>query len=53
MVALSAGGNNPGLLAAQAIEFGAEVIGVARGTTAQDVQLALYVEAKRRGFGAS
>jgi 1-deoxy-D-xylulose-5-phosphate reductoisomerase len=48
--ALSAGGAQPELLAAQAIEFQVEAVGVARGTTAQDVQLALYAEAQRRGY---
>jgi 1-deoxy-D-xylulose-5-phosphate reductoisomerase len=50
IVGLSAGGLQPRLLAEQAIEFGVEVIAVARGTTAQDVQLALYAEAQRRGY---
>jgi 1-deoxy-D-xylulose-5-phosphate reductoisomerase len=48
--ALSAGGAHPELLAAQAIDFGVEAVGVARGTVAQDVQLALYAEAQRRGY---
>jgi 1-deoxy-D-xylulose-5-phosphate reductoisomerase len=48
--AVSAGGAQPELLAAQAIEFGVEAVGVARGTVAQDVQLALYAEAQRRGY---
>jgi 1-deoxy-D-xylulose-5-phosphate reductoisomerase len=48
--AVSAGGARPELLAAQAIEFGVEAVGVSRGTTAQDVQLALYAEAQRRGY---
>jgi 1-deoxy-D-xylulose-5-phosphate reductoisomerase len=50
VVGLSAGGAQPRLLAEQAVEFGAEVVGVSRGTTAQDVQLALYAEAQRRGY---
>jgi 1-deoxy-D-xylulose-5-phosphate reductoisomerase len=50
VVALAAGGTQPRLLAEQAVEFGVEVIGVSRGTTAQDVQLALYAEAQRRGY---
>jgi 1-deoxy-D-xylulose-5-phosphate reductoisomerase len=36
-------------LAAQAIEFGVEAVAVSRATAAQDVQLALYAEAKRAG----
>jgi 1-deoxy-D-xylulose-5-phosphate reductoisomerase len=48
--AVSAGGGRPEALAAQAIEFGVDAVGVSRGTTAQDVQLALYAEAQRRGY---
>jgi 1-deoxy-D-xylulose-5-phosphate reductoisomerase len=48
--ALGAGGTQPELLAAQAIEFGVDAVGVSRGTVAQDVQLALYAEAQRRGY---
>ncbi len=47
---LAAGGGNPGLLAAQALELGAEVVAVERGSAAQDVQLACYAEAQRRGY---
>jgi len=50
VVALAAGGSDPALLAAQAIRHGVELVAVARGTSAQDVQLALYAEAKRRGW---
>lgn len=50
VVGLAAGGANPGLLASQAIEFKVPVIAVARGSVAQDVQLALYAEAQRRGY---
>jgi 1-deoxy-D-xylulose-5-phosphate reductoisomerase len=50
VVALAAGGDRPDLLAAQAIELGVEAVGVARATAAEDVQLALYAEAKRRGY---
>jgi 1-deoxy-D-xylulose-5-phosphate reductoisomerase len=48
--AISAGGAQPQLLATQAIELGVDAVGVARGTNAQDVQLALYAEAQRRGY---
>jgi 1-deoxy-D-xylulose-5-phosphate reductoisomerase len=48
--AVSAAGSRPELLAAQAIEFGVEAVGVSLGTSAQDVQLALYAEAQRRGY---
>ncbi|WP_286689183.1 MULTISPECIES: 1-deoxy-D-xylulose-5-phosphate reductoisomerase [unclassified Aeromicrobium] len=50
VVALAAGGADPALLAAQAIRHEVEVVAVARATSAQDVQLALYAEAKRRGW---
>lgn len=50
VVALAAGGANPQLLAEQAIAHHVPVVAVAQGRAAQDVQLALYAEAKRRGF---
>ncbi len=50
VVGLSAGGSRPELLAAQAIEFGVAAVALARGTTAQDLQLALYAAAQRRGY---
>ena len=52
VVALAAGGDQPALLAEQALEFGVGVVAVAKGTAAQDVQLALYAEAQRRGYRA-
>jgi 1-deoxy-D-xylulose-5-phosphate reductoisomerase len=50
VVGLAAGGARPELLASQALEFGVEVVAVARAGAAEDVQLALYAEAQRRGF---
>ena len=50
VVGLAAGGTRPELLAAQAIEFGVAVVAIARGTTAQDVQLALYAAAQKKGY---
>ncbi|MCW2770548.1 MAG: 1-deoxy-D-xylulose-5-phosphate reductoisomerase [Aeromicrobium sp.] len=50
VVALSAGGANPRLLAEQAIAFDVPLVAVARGSAAEDVQLALYAEAQRRGY---
>jgi 1-deoxy-D-xylulose-5-phosphate reductoisomerase len=50
VVALGAGGGNVDLLATQALELGVEVVGVARASTAQDLQLAFYAEASRRGY---
>jgi len=49
-VGLAAGGGRPDVLAAQALEFGVEAVAVARATAAEDVQLAFYVEASRRGY---
>ncbi|GAA0632065.1 1-deoxy-D-xylulose-5-phosphate reductoisomerase [Sporichthya brevicatena] len=52
VVGLGAGGGNVDLLAAQALEFGVEVVGVARAGAAQDLQLAFYAEAQKRGWSA-
>ena len=49
VLALAAGGTDPALLAAQALELEVDVVAVSRATAAQDVQLALYAEAQRRG----
>jgi 1-deoxy-D-xylulose-5-phosphate reductoisomerase len=50
VLAISAGGDNVGLLAKQALEFEVEVVGVAKATVAQDLQLAFYAEAQRRDY---
>jgi 1-deoxy-D-xylulose-5-phosphate reductoisomerase len=50
VVALAAGGGDPRLLASQAVEFGAAVVAVSQGTAAEDVHLALFAEAQRRGY---
>ena len=50
VVALGAGGGNVATLAAQALELGVEAVGVARSSTAQDLQLAFYAEASKRGY---
>lgn len=52
VVALAAGGSRPDLLAAQALEHGADVVAVSRAGAAQDLQLAFYAEAQRRGYSA-
>ena len=52
VVGLGAGGGNVALLAAQALEHGVEVVGVARASAAQDLQLAFYAEASRQGYAA-
>ncbi|WP_158843164.1 1-deoxy-D-xylulose-5-phosphate reductoisomerase [Saccharothrix deserti] len=50
VVGLAAGGADPAALAAQAVEFGVEAVAVARATAVEDVTLALYAEAQRRGY---
>ncbi|HEU5427527.1 MAG TPA: 1-deoxy-D-xylulose-5-phosphate reductoisomerase [Actinocrinis sp.] len=50
VVALAAGGKNATLLARQALDLEAEVVAVAKATAAQDLQLAFYAEAQRRGY---
>ncbi len=49
VVALAGGGGRPAELAAQALALKVEVVAVSRASAAQDVQLALYAEAKRAG----
>jgi 1-deoxy-D-xylulose-5-phosphate reductoisomerase len=50
VVGLAAGGGDPAALAAQAIRFQVRAVAVARATAAEDLQLALYAEAQRRGY---
>ena len=50
VVGLGAGGGRVDLLAQQALELEVDVVAVARATAAQDLQLAFYAEAQRRGF---
>ena len=50
VVGISAGGNNPSLLAEQALEFNVEYVAIANATAAQDVQLAIYAQAKKAGY---
>jgi len=50
LAGIAAGGADPAAVAAQAIEFGVAAVAVARGRVAQDVQLACYAEAQRRGY---
>jgi 1-deoxy-D-xylulose-5-phosphate reductoisomerase len=50
VVALGASGGNVELLAAQALELGVDVVGVARSSVVQDLQLAFYAEAQKRGW---
>ena len=50
VVGLAAGGSQIGLLARQALDTGAKVVGVSRATAVQDLQLAFYAEASKRGW---
>jgi 1-deoxy-D-xylulose-5-phosphate reductoisomerase len=50
VVALGAGGGNVELLAAQALELEVDVVGVAQASTVQDLQLAFYGAAQKRGY---
>jgi 1-deoxy-D-xylulose-5-phosphate reductoisomerase len=50
VVGLAAGGGQIELLARQALDTGARMVAVSRATTVQDLQLALYGEASRRGW---
>jgi 1-deoxy-D-xylulose-5-phosphate reductoisomerase len=50
VVGLGAGGGQVDLLAAQALELGVDVVAVARASAVQDLQLAFYAEAQRRGY---
>ena len=50
VVALSAGGEQVQLLARQALDTGAALVAVSRATVVQDLQLALYAEARDRGW---
>jgi 1-deoxy-D-xylulose-5-phosphate reductoisomerase len=50
VVGLGAGGGNVELLAAQALELAVDVVGVAKASAVQDLQLAFYAEAQKRGY---
>lgn len=52
VVGLAAGGGQVKLLARQALETGARVVGVSRATVVQDLQLAFYAEASRHGWSS-
>lgn len=50
VVGIAAGGGDVDLLARQALELGVEVVAVAQASAAQDLQLAFYAHAQRRGY---
>jgi len=52
VVGLGAGGGNVELLAQQALELSVDVVGVAKASAAQDLQLAFYAEAAKRGYAS-
>jgi 1-deoxy-D-xylulose-5-phosphate reductoisomerase len=52
VVGLAGGGSRVELLAAQALEFGVEVVAVAQASAASDLQLAFYAQAQRRGWSS-
>jgi 1-deoxy-D-xylulose-5-phosphate reductoisomerase len=52
VVGLAAGGARVDLLARQALDLGVEVVAVAQATATQDLQLAFYAEAQRRGYSS-
>jgi len=50
VVGVAAGGADPAALAAQALTHRVRAVAVSKATAAEDVQLALYAEAQRRGY---
>lgn len=50
VVGLGAGGSQPALLAEQALDLGVDVVAVAKSGAAQDLQLAFYAAADKRGY---
>ncbi len=52
VVGLAAGGERAALLASQAVDLEVEVVAVAKASALEDVQLALYAEAQRRGYSS-
>jgi 1-deoxy-D-xylulose-5-phosphate reductoisomerase len=52
VVGLAAGGDRVDLLAQQALDLRVDVVAVAKASAAQDLNLAFYAEAQRRGFSS-
>lgn len=50
IVGLGAAGSDVDLLARQALDFNVAVVAIARATAVEDLQLAFYAEAQRRGY---
>ena len=51
IVGVSSTGADIPMLVKQVLDFAVEAVAVSRATTAQELQLALYAEAKARGYG--
>ncbi|WP_433191000.1 1-deoxy-D-xylulose-5-phosphate reductoisomerase [Actinoallomurus sp. CA-150999] len=49
---LAAGGGRVDLLARQVLDLRPDVVAVAKGSVAEDLQLALYAEAQKRGYSS-
>jgi 1-deoxy-D-xylulose-5-phosphate reductoisomerase len=52
VVGLAAGGGQVEVLARQALELGVAVVAVAKASAVQDLQLAIYAAAQKRGYSA-
>jgi 1-deoxy-D-xylulose-5-phosphate reductoisomerase len=52
VVGLAAGGSDPAALAAQALDLEVEVVAIAKASATEDLLVAFYAEAQRRGFSA-
>jgi 1-deoxy-D-xylulose-5-phosphate reductoisomerase len=52
VVGLAAGGGRVDLLVRQVLDLRPDVVAVAKGSVAEDLQLALYAEAQKRGYSA-
>jgi 1-deoxy-D-xylulose-5-phosphate reductoisomerase len=52
VVGLAAGGSRVDVLAAQVLDLRPEVVAVAKGAVAEDLQLALYAAAQKRGYSS-
>src|SRR3954454_21469612 len=52
VVGLAAGGGRVDLLARPVLDLRPDVVAVAKGSVAEDLQLALYAEAQKRGYSA-
>jgi 1-deoxy-D-xylulose-5-phosphate reductoisomerase len=50
VVGVAAGGSDPAALAAQALTHRVRAVAVSKATAAEDVQLAIYAEAQKRGY---